>query len=1004
MYKYLFLLIAYMSTQFCHAQNRPKTDTTKTKKDTINLNEVVINTGYYQIPKERATGSFDLIDKQLINRSTGTNIIARLEGITSSLHFDTRSNSRETVNAPQLRVRGLSTINSNEAPLIVVDNFPYEGDISGINPNDVESITILKDAAAASIWGARAGNGVIVITTRQGRFNQKTSITLNSNLTIGNKPNLYYNQRWLPSQTVMGFEKELFEKNTYAQQPETVLPAYVELLIKKKAGTISDEDFNAQEALMKTTDSRNEALKDLYQPSINQQYALNINGGEKTYRYYLSAGYDNNRSYLTGNQSNRLNLNLQNTFKPIQNLELSAAIIYTRQNNQNNGLNLSSFTSRSPSGISPYTRFTDENGNALAIPYQLRQAYIEQAPANKLLDWNYRPIEEISLSDKTSGSTELRLNSGIKYSFLKHFNASLSYQYIRSNSSGESYYSTETFYVRNQVNRFTQTDGTQIIPNGGILTGNGKAETLSHSGRLQLGYQQEFNSLHQIHALAGAEVRQYTQQYLPGFVLYNYNPEVLTGTTLFDYTKKYPQRPSGSAPISQPPYQITEYADRYLSYFSNAAYTYHKKYTLSGSIRWDGSNLFGVKTNQKGVPLWSAGTSWEISKEPFYQLGWLPYLRIRTTYGSAGNVNKTVTTYPVISYTTNVQTGLPETTIRSAGNPALRWEQVKTLNLAIDASSKNDRIKGSIEYYVKKSSDLIGEKNMAPSSGIIPGISLLIVNQINYANMRTHGIDFQLNTKNFTGAIQWESNFLFSYVKNTITNYAGNSSLPISFYFAGTAPLQVGQSRDVIYWMPWAGLNPQTGKPLIPGQQAQTSENYRPYLDNYQPKQLLTGLTVPPYFGSIRNTISYKNLQVSAVVTFKAGYVFRRESFYPGQEYQDPANYHQDYFKRWKQPGDEQHTNVPAAGPADTYLSQYYGRSAAIISKGDHIRLQDINISYTLNSPMLKKYGLHNIRIYGYARNLGILWRANKEGIDPDLPTAAYPAPASYALGLTLGF
>lgn len=1004
MRKYITVLLTFLSIQISFAQNRPKADTTKIKKDTINLNEVIINTGYYQVPKERATGSFDHIDKQLINRSTGPNIISRLEGISSNLHFDRRSNSRESVNAPQLRVRGLSTINSNEDPLIVVDNFPYEGDINNINPNDVESVTILKDAAAASIWGAKAGNGVIVITTKQGRFNQKTIISLNSNVTIGNKPNLYYNQRWLPSATVMDFEKELFDKNTYAQQPETVLPAYVELLLKKKAGTISDADFNAQEAQMKAADSRTEALKYLYQPSINQQYALNINGGEKTYRYYLSAGYDQNRSYVIGNQGKRLNLNLQNTFKPVQNLELSGAIIYTRQNNENNGLNLASFPTKSPSGVSPYTRFADENGNTLAIPYQLRQAYVEQAISNKLLDWNYRPLDEVRLSDKTSGSTELRLNGGIKYSFLRHFNANLTYQYTQNNGFGQSYYSTESYYVHNLVNRFTQTDNTKIIPYGAVLTGNGKAEALSHSGRLLVNYQQEFQNKHHITALAGTEIRQRTEQYLPGFVLYNYDPEVLTGTTLFDYTKKYPQRPSGSASIPMPPYGLTEYADRFLSYFGNAAYSYNDKYTLSGSLRWDGSNLFGVKTNQKGVPLWSAGASWEISKEQFYKTDWFPYLRLRATYGSAGNVNKSVTTYPVIAYTTDAQTGFPATTIRSAGNPGLRWELVKTLNLGVDLGSRNNRIKGSIEYYVKKASDLIGEKIMAPSSGIIPGISLLIVNQINYANMRTNGVDVQLSTENLTGAFKWESHMLFSYVKNTITNYNDDSSMPISFYFNNNAPLQTGKSRDVNYWMPWAGLNPTNGKPLIPEQEPLPTENYRAYLEGYKPANLITGLTVPPYFGSLRNTFSYKNLQLGAVISFKAGYIFKRESFYPGQEFQDPANYHQDYLKRWQQPGDEKFTNVPASGPADTYLSQYYNRSAALVSKADHIRLQDISLSYTLNQQSLKKYGLQNIRVYAYTRDLGIIWRANNHGIDPDMPNAAYPSPASYALGLALGF
>lgn len=982
-------------------QKQPaKPDTLKTKKDTINLNEVVINTGYYQIPKERATGSFDHISNEMINRSTGSNIIQRLEGITSSLNFDRRKNSRETSSAPALRVRGLSTIASDESPLIVVDNFPYEGDINTINPNDVESVTVLKDAAAASIWGARAGNGVIVITTKQGKYRQKASISFNNNITIGNRPNLYYSPKWLPSATVMGFEKALFDKGTYTQQNETALSAYVDLLFALKNNTISQAEFNNQEAIMQNTDARQQALQYLYQPSVNQQYNLNVSGGETMYRYYLSAGYDDNRSFVIGNNNKRLNLNLQNTFKPINALELTAGLWYTRANSTNNGITLSNLDYETAYPASPYTPLADEQGMPLNIPYQLGQNYVKTAESQGLFNWAYSPLTDRDKTNSTGTATELRMNGGARFSFLKHFNANLTYQYISRLGYSKSHYQKSSYYVRNLVNSFTQANGTKVIPYGDILMQGGNNESNTHSGRAQLNYQQHIGN-HQINALAGTELRQQIQNISPGYTLYNYNPDVLTGSASYNYEQAYPQRPSGARTIPAPSATLAKYTDRYLSWFANAAYSYNNRYTLSGSIRWDGSNLFGVKTNQKGVPLWSAGLGWEISKESFYKIDWLPYLRLRATYGSAGNVNKAVTAYPVIGYSTESSTKLPVTQIRSAGNPGLRWELVKTTNLGLDVASKNNRIKGSIEFYLKKASDLIGQKFMPPSSGIIPDVTPLVSNFINYANLNTKGIDLQLNTQNLTGAFKWESNFLFSYVRNKVTNYSNSATNALSFYFGSPTPLQVGLSRDVTYYLPWYGLNHNTGKPNIP---EQYSSDYKAYMDNFPISNLLTTVTIPPYFGSIRNSFSFKGIQLSAIISFKTGYVFKRESISPSAETVLPLIYHTDYFKRWQQPGDESRTDVPAAGPADTYLYQTYTRSAALITKGDHIRLQDISASYTLNHHKLKKYGLQSIRLYGYARDLGILWRANKQGLDPEYPNALYPDPASYAIGLNLTF
>lgn len=423
---------------------------------------------------------------------------------------------------------------------------------------------------------------------------------------------------------------------------------------------------------------------------------------------------------------------------------------------------------------------------------------------------------------------------------------------------------------------------------------------------------------------------------------------------------------------------------------------------LSSSIRWDGSNLFGVKTNQKGVPLWSVGGSWNISNEAFYPLArTVPYLRLRTTYGVSGNVNKAVTHYPTIAFGTSF-VGLTAATLMSIGNPSLRWEQVNTLNTGMDWRMADGWLSGTVEYFHKKGNDLIGNDYMDPTTGIASNY------KINYANIETTGWDVQLNSKNLRGRFSWNSVFVLSWVKNKITNYRTNENVLLSEYFHAIAPPDVGRSRDVVYAVPWNGLSPQTGLPVV-FIDGESTGDYQTYYQQYLEPDMLNvaGTSVPTWYGSLRNTFSWKGFEASAMLTWKSGYVFRRASMDPSDEYAE--NYHMDYYKRWEKPGDERHTNVPRHIPQEE-TGQYIGAgpvyrySEALITKGDHIRLQDVSFSYRLSGRLLDAMPIGGVRVYGYARNLGILWRANREGIDPDFVTAQYRAPKTYSVGIQLDF
>ncbi len=965
------------------------------------LEEVVINTGYYHLPRERATGSFVHVDNETLNRVVGGSILQRLEGIAPGVQF---TNAGGT-SASDIRVRGLATIQSDETPLIVLDGFPYDGDINTINPNDIESVTVLKDAAAASIWGARAGNGVIVITTKQGRYGQKAQISFNNNITIGEKPDLFYNQNRLPSNIVMQIEREKYERGGYYNETATQapFPEYVELLIRRDQGLISGEEFTQQEILLRNTEVRDKALRYLYRPSQYRQHALNVRGGGETMRYAFGLGYDRNRSTVVGNGSDRLNINMQNTYKPLEGLELSGSVWYTSQGAETNGLTLDDLSSGATNfGLSPYIRLRDEMGNSLPVVKDYRMPYKESMAAEGLLDWQFRPLDEIIMADNRTKSTEMRLNGGVRYAFLRHFNLSADYQFVRGESQTIQHYTPDSYYVRNLVNRYTQEDGTQVIPYNHILYGQRPTGQHAHSARGQLNYGRDFGSDHAVALLAGAEMRSSVRETEPGYRLYNYDPEYRTGNTNFDYVTRYPTRPRLTSTIPEQPSGRDGYTDRFLSYYGNGSFAYRKRYIFSASLRWDGSNLFGVKTNQRGTPLWSVGGSWEASGERFYPIAdWLPYLRLRATYGSAGNVNKSVSAFPILRYAMDNSRNLSYAILQSAGNPSLRWEQVNTLNAAADWRTKDSRITGSIEYYVKWAEDLIGADYLPPSTGIITGGTAANTNLINYANLLTKGLDVQVSSRNLAGPLQWKTVLVASWVRNRVTHFNTGEVPSVSTYFTMPPPV-VDRSRDVVYAQPWYGLDPTSGLPRIYAD-GEPSDDYLGYFQSTTPADLrVAGVSIPPLYGSLRNEMRWKGASLSFLISYKGMYVFRRNSMLPGMEYIG-EHYHMDYLKRWQKPGDELITDVPANADDTQPGSFAYLYTEALITKGDHIRLQDVRLSFNLlrsNS----RLPVEKVTLYGYARNLGILWRANSNGIDPDYSNAEYPAPRTLAIGLQIDF
>jgi TonB-linked SusC/RagA family outer membrane protein len=930
----------------------------------------VVNTGYQKMPLERATGSFGFVSREVLNRTVSTNILERLENVTPGLLFN-RGDAQST---DAFLIRGRSTINADAKPLIVLDDFPYEGDLGNINPNDIENVTVLKDAAAASIRGTRAGNGVIVITTKRGRTGAP-EISINSNVAFQGRPDLF-NVNQMSSADAIDLERMLFALGKYAQAfkgPYYNIPVtpVVELLAAKPA------EMDQQIESLKQYDVRGDIGKYLYQTAVNQQYSMSISGSQERVSYYFSGGYDRNTGNLVSQDYNRITLRTANTFKVNSILQLSAAVTYNRDKNSkgyNNGYN---------SGKSypyyPYARLADNNGTPLPLYFDYRKPYIDTAGHAMLKNWNYNPIDEISSEEHKSVTGNLAINTGASLKLPFGFTFDLKYQYLNQLVNQSDLLGQKSYFVRDLSNRYAQPKNgvSQFdfpIPEGGILDA-ASSELQSHQGRAQLSFVKTWNSRHNLNAIGGYEIRNQITS-LQNNRFYGYQPQFGTVANAVNYTTRYKLYSKEGSTIIEPRQDIGKLTDNFLSYFGNATYTYDNRYTVSGSIRKDEANLFGVKANQKGTPLWSVGGAWLLHNEVF--LKDLPFnlLKLRITYGVNGNVSRLASASTTARFSTTNTTGLQAAVIQSPPNENLSWERVKTFNAGIDFALKNEVISGSVEYYVKNGTDLLAQAPTDPTLGINTFFG-------NVADMRGNGWDVQLNSRNLNGQLKWNSNLIFSSSWQRVTTYLMPISKSPVPYLSGALSPVVGKPLYNVFSYRWEGLDPINGDPLGYYKGKQSKDYNAIYNSSPLDSLIHNGPVQPVVFGALRNTLNYRNFTLSFNISYKFGSYFRVASVnYSGINVGWGGS--GDYARRWQQAGDELKTHVPSyVALNNDNRDLFYRNSDVLVQKSDVIRLEDMNLAYALNKNMVKKLPFKAISVYVYAANLGMLWKANHMGIDP---------------------
>lgn len=955
---------------------------------------VTVNNGFQEIPKERATGSFTKIDNKLYNEQVSTDVLSRLPYISNGL-----TSVSQRIGGPasgQLLIRGFSSFTSLiSKPLIIIDNFPYEGDINNINPNNVESIVFLKDAAAGSIWGSKAGNGVIVITTKKGGFNQKTKVEINSNISIGERPDLFYLQN-ISTSDLIDVELFLFTKGyRFTDRNRVNRPSFspiFEILFREQSGNISHEDAMSQINSLRSVDVRDDFNKYIYRTTLNQQYHVNLSGGSDNLAWTFGVGVDKNINSLASTYD-RISVNLVNSYRPIRQLEINTTLNYTNSNTINSGRPGYGSIPKLPS----YFKFKNENGESLPYYRDYREGYIDTLGSNMLLDWRYFPADDYKFSNNSSKLKDIHATFGLKYSLSNWLNIDLKYRYENQSAELRDFKTIKSYDARNLINTFSQLDYLtgevkHIVPKGGILDVNdGKITACDFRGQINVNKTWQY---HQIAAIAGAQI---SDRKRTGFTtrLYGFNDDDLSFAKV-DYVNTYPNVITGRTAFIPNQDNTSKLINRFVSVFGNLSYTFLGKYTISGSARKDASNIFGLNTNDKWKPLWSAGVSWSLSKERFYKFDFLPYLKLKATFGYQGNIDPSRVAQTTINYwDINPYTLTPYARVSNFYNPDLRWEQVGMLNFGIEFRLKKDRVIASLDFYEKDVSDLYASSFIDVTTGL--NTPSLIKNT---GKMRGHGFDFELTSVNLNGRLKWTTTFILNTYKDKILESKAPPTRGREAVGGGLVIFK-GYSLSDIFAYRWGGLDPTTGDPLgyLNGTLSKDYLAINGAGTNFS-DLVRVGSQSPLIFGSIGNTITWKNVSITARIVYKFKYYFFRQSIEYSSLFATLTG-HSDFSKRWQKQGDEQSTNIPSLiYPVNTEREVFYRNSEILITRGDNIRLQYVNISYEFNGRKDKRLPFEKIQIYGVLNNVGLIWRSNENNLDPDY--LGIPPSRSLSIGVRL--
>ena len=925
------------------------------------LEEVaLISTGYQRIKPEQSTGSISTIqEKQFNSRINTTDFIIGLQNKLPGLLVNNDIKYKEE---PLFQIRGISTFNGIRKPLIVVDGYPTELDLASINPNEIESVTILKDAAAATIYGARSSNGVIVIERKKAKVGRSV-VNFRSTASFTPKEN-YERYRWDKD----GFKAAVENARAIAEfqgpglwefLPDTFLGPYftfptpVNILAQGVAGVTTEAEVNRKLDSLGAYNNTKDYGRLFLRTAVTQTYNVDLSGGSDKALYYFSANYIGGRSAQIKNDNNQFQVTGRTLFNLSKKLSFEVGTSY--QELRRNAAPVPGIES-----LYSYERLQDANGNpAPVFSNSLVNPYYNQTLMNAGLNDNlYYPLQDVNeVSEKTHGMNN-RITADLRYNILEGLNFHIGGVYERAKSEGDHLATEKSSIVRQFMNYYAEDDfmgGYKFnFPKGSFLR-NSLTDSRSYTARAQLNYDRQFAVDHSISVIAGGEIRDIADKSRSSAII-GYDAQTLIHQSVdYTYLDTYTNYAMAMfAPFNpytsyQDLFKLTETVNRFVSVYSNLIYTFKGKYSLSGSLRVDQSNLFGTDPKYQYKPLWSLGAAWNIDRENFLQgAGWLNVLKLRAAYGFNGNVAKNSLPQVIAQASTNFfdqNNPVRSFSLLSHANSGLRWEKTNNINIGLDYSIFKN-ITGNVEYYRKKSTDLLATSQIDPSKGG----SFATINQ---ASVQNTGLEFNLNANWITyRKFNWNSGLVMAHNENKV----------LQFYHVEPALRErtIGRPLGAIFNYHHAGLDAD-GEMLITDKNG-VNQKFTPEL--YNEGILFAGNRIPAFNMGLSNRFDIGRFYLYAMVNYFGGMV--TELPIPDAGAVRPIEGVNNF---WKAPGDEAN---PDLLPKQRYIyTSWLARSDKYTVNAAYFTLGDITTAYSFKGTgWTKKAGLSDLEVKLQVSNL----------------------------------
>lgn len=992
----------------------------------------VVATGYQNLHKEQTTSAYTKIRTDQLNRQLNRTVQEAIEGQIAGVRFTKDPFTGKEV--PILRGVGTFSGNVGYSPLVVIDNIPTDTPLEDINPKDIESVTILKDAAATAIYGVRAANGVIVIVTKKGLQNG-LRINVHTDLFYTFKPNMsrmrYASTSDLIDLETAFYQSKLADSNgnvddlfaSYGEiggrQTVRYYSPLFQLYRDQAKGKLSQQEVNSTLNEWRNRDYLRDFKRYVWQPIISKRYNISVESGNNRSQNYASLQYEDTDERIVTEKTRALNLYLKNTYQLTPWLKSTIGVNgrYTAVDAVAEQVrNLYTDYLKQPR----YTRLLGTNpyaGFNLVAP--INEHILEQIAGNDAFrSYSFNLLESIAQEHQKQYNLSLRPFANLQVSIIKGLQYQSYFQYELNTHNSETFFGKDTYYMRLRHNQLVKQDATtqkfsSELPEGGYYEQE-KGQTQHYTFRQQLDFNRTFAEAHNVTALLGFEMRQHYTPRNTKEMQYGYDEQTLSFPTLNWKDLYNPGVTSylyGRQSLSLSRNQQSETKHRFISFYSTLGYSYHQKYNLTGSVRVDQADMFGADPKYKYRPLWSVGGSWNLHREDFFYGNVVNLLKLRLTYGISGNVDQTTTpflrgrlltdvrgAYPSQQYLQFNDTDLP--------NPKLRWEKTETTNLGIDFGMWY-WLSGSIDLYRRYSSDLLVLTELDPTVGAQRRL-------INNGALLNRGIEVSLNaTRELAKDLQLTVRTTFAYNKNTIEKVSSKPTNAVEYARNPLRYYKQGDDFNSLYAYRYKETT--NGYPIYLDENGNPNTTFDangvPTIKDIISEDALVrlGTMNPTFNGALSLQLRYKAFELGTMFIYAGGHKLRKDTYSINQE----SETHRDITQRWTAANPTDMPRMSFDYPATlrrtaNTVNTLWQLGDNQVVNADYIKWRNVLFSCYIPKNICEKLRLQEAKITAQLNNL-LTWCAAGDDIDPETyhlnsGSRALPVTTAAFFGISFSF